>query len=178
MAIMGSINEHMICLSSCVLYISGGMKINLMGMKYPSWNIRRWVNMMSPSTYFKRHLRTKTTWLMFNNSAKAVYNPESYCTFPHFIRGKRSRPWSYRARSLASCYWTFISLSYRRGQIQLRIALVFLSACLSSAVSGLLSNQITQMHGIWNLEGWSWVFLVRRRSQHFLNHAESDMPAC
>jgi len=54
----------------------------------------------------------------------------------------------------------YLSGFYRPHELQIRIALFFSAAALSSAFSGLLAAAIQQMNGIGNLKGWQWIFLI------------------
>ncbi|KAJ5382489.1 hypothetical protein N7517_000400 [Penicillium concentricum] len=54
----------------------------------------------------------------------------------------------------------YLSLFYRRHELQLRIAVFYASAALSGAFSGLLAAAIVQMDGVGGLSGWRWIFCL------------------
>ncbi|WFD33558.1 hypothetical protein MCUN1_000371 [Malassezia cuniculi] len=54
----------------------------------------------------------------------------------------------------------YLTYFYTPREIQLRQALFFTGASLSGAFSGLLAAAITHMHGIGNLAGWRWIFIL------------------
>lgn len=50
-------------------------------------------------------------------------------------------------------------LRYTRADAQLRLALVFASASVAGAFSGLLAYLIVKMDGVCGLHGWRWMFV-------------------
>ncbi|EXJ89681.1 hypothetical protein A1O3_02748 [Capronia epimyces CBS 606.96] len=54
----------------------------------------------------------------------------------------------------------YISLWYTRADAQLRMALVFASASVAGAFSGLLAYGIVKMDGVGGLYGWRWIFIL------------------
>lgn len=54
----------------------------------------------------------------------------------------------------------YLTYFYTPREIQLRQALFFTGASLSGAFSGLLAAAISNMHGIGNLAGWRWIFIL------------------
>ncbi|KAJ5549003.1 hypothetical protein N7513_006237 [Penicillium frequentans] len=54
----------------------------------------------------------------------------------------------------------YISLWYPRANAQFRLALIFASASMAGAFSGLLAYLISMMDGVGGLEGWRWIFIL------------------
>ncbi|KAL4899189.1 hypothetical protein BDW74DRAFT_183932 [Aspergillus multicolor] len=54
----------------------------------------------------------------------------------------------------------YISLWYPRANAQFRLALIFASASMAGAFSGLLAYLIVKMDGVGGLEGWRWIFIL------------------
>lgn len=54
----------------------------------------------------------------------------------------------------------FVSSSYKRHEIQIRIAIFSAAAALSGAISGLLAYWFMQLDGLWNIPGWGWIFII------------------
>lgn len=54
----------------------------------------------------------------------------------------------------------FLTLWYKRSEMNLRIAIFFSSATLSGAFGGLLAYGLSQMHGVGGKAGWSWIFII------------------
>lgn len=54
----------------------------------------------------------------------------------------------------------FVSNSYKREEVQLRIALFSAAAALSGAISGLLAYWFMTLDGVWNVRGWGWTFII------------------
>ncbi|KAH8901167.1 putative MFS nicotinic acid transporter Tna1 [Thozetella sp. PMI_491] len=54
----------------------------------------------------------------------------------------------------------YVSLWYPRQNAQLRLALIFASASMAGAFSGLLAYLIGKMEGVAGLEGWRWIFIL------------------
>lgn len=54
----------------------------------------------------------------------------------------------------------YLSMFYRREELQKRIAVFFTAVSLSGAFSGLLAAAIEQLDGKGNLRGWQWIFLL------------------
>ncbi|KAL4922781.1 major facilitator superfamily domain-containing protein [Aspergillus aurantiobrunneus] len=54
----------------------------------------------------------------------------------------------------------YVSLWYPRSNAQFRLALIFASASMAGAFSGLLAYLISMMDGVGNLEGWRWIFIL------------------
>ncbi|KAL5334135.1 MFS general substrate transporter [Aspergillus crustosus] len=54
----------------------------------------------------------------------------------------------------------YVSLWYPRSNAQFRLALIFASASMAGAFSGLLAYLIVKMDGVGNLEGWRWIFIL------------------
>ncbi|OQU98734.1 hypothetical protein CLAIMM_04473 [Cladophialophora immunda] len=54
----------------------------------------------------------------------------------------------------------YLSMFYRRDELQLRIALFYSAAALSGAFGGLLAAAIEKMDGIGGLAGWQWIFCL------------------
>ncbi|BGP40880.1 hypothetical protein JCM10449v2_004845 [Rhodotorula kratochvilovae] len=52
----------------------------------------------------------------------------------------------------------YLSMFYRRHELQTRISLFFSAASLSGAFSGLLAAAITKMDGLANQPGWRYIF--------------------
>ncbi|PGH06807.1 hypothetical protein AJ79_06449 [Helicocarpus griseus UAMH5409] len=53
-----------------------------------------------------------------------------------------------------------LTLWYRRYEVQSRMAVFYAAASLSGAFSGLLAFGIEKMHGVGNLAGWRWIFIL------------------
>ncbi|KAL0565509.1 High-affinity nicotinic acid transporter [Marasmius crinis-equi] len=53
-----------------------------------------------------------------------------------------------------------MSMYYRRAEAQKRYTLMFVSASLAGAFSGLLASAIGKMDGIRGFRGWRWVFIL------------------
>lgn len=54
----------------------------------------------------------------------------------------------------------YLSMFYRRAELQIRIAFFFTAVSLSGAFSGLLAAAIQQLDGKGGLRGWQWIFLL------------------
>jgi predicted MFS family arabinose efflux permease len=54
----------------------------------------------------------------------------------------------------------YLSMFYRRDELQKRIAVFFTAVSLSGAFSGLLAAAIQQLDGKRGLNGWQWIFLL------------------
>ncbi|KAI2767141.1 hypothetical protein CBS147339_8475 [Penicillium roqueforti] len=54
----------------------------------------------------------------------------------------------------------YVSLWYPRANAQFRLALIFASASMAGAFSGLLAFAISKMDGVGGLEGWRWIFIL------------------
>lgn len=54
----------------------------------------------------------------------------------------------------------YVSNSYRRKEIQTRIALFSATAPLSGAISGLLAYYLMQLDGVCKIPGWGWIFII------------------
>ncbi|KAL8290129.1 hypothetical protein RQP46_003068 [Phenoliferia psychrophenolica] len=54
----------------------------------------------------------------------------------------------------------YLSMFYRRRELQLRISLFFSATSLSGAFSGLLAAAIIKMDGVGNQAGWRWIFYL------------------
>ncbi|GAA6013507.1 hypothetical protein JCM11491_006104 [Sporobolomyces phaffii] len=54
----------------------------------------------------------------------------------------------------------YLSMWYKRDEINVRIAIFFSSATLSGAFGGLLAYGLSQMHGIGGRPGWAWIFII------------------
>ncbi|KAJ6073218.1 hypothetical protein N7467_011303 [Penicillium canescens] len=54
----------------------------------------------------------------------------------------------------------YVSLWYPRKNSQFRLALIFASASMTGAFSGLLAYLISKMDGVGGLEGWRWIFIL------------------
>ncbi|KAJ5991465.1 hypothetical protein N7522_011672 [Penicillium canescens] len=54
----------------------------------------------------------------------------------------------------------YVSLWYPRKNSQFRLALIFASASMAGAFSGLLAYLISKMDGVGGLEGWRWIFIL------------------
>ncbi|KAK2811655.1 hypothetical protein FQN50_001998 [Emmonsiellopsis sp. PD_5] len=53
-----------------------------------------------------------------------------------------------------------LTIWYRRYEVQTRMAIFYAAASLSGAFSGLLAFGIQKMHGVGNLAGWRWIFIL------------------
>ncbi|KAF3480806.1 high-affinity nicotinic acid transporter [Arthroderma uncinatum] len=53
-----------------------------------------------------------------------------------------------------------LTIWYKRYEVQQRMAIFYGSASLSGAFSGLLAFAIQKMHGVANLAGWRWIFIL------------------
>ncbi|OAX82139.1 hypothetical protein ACJ72_03509 [Emergomyces africanus] len=53
-----------------------------------------------------------------------------------------------------------LTIWYRRYEVQTRMAIFYAGASLSGAFSGLLAFGIEKMHGVGNLAGWRWIFIL------------------
>jgi hypothetical protein len=56
----------------------------------------------------------------------------------------------------------YLSEFYRRHELQTRIDLIYGTASVSGAFSGLLAAAIEKLDGKANLAGWRWIFLLER----------------
>ncbi|KAL6252546.1 hypothetical protein RBB50_000265 [Rhinocladiella similis] len=54
----------------------------------------------------------------------------------------------------------YLSLFYKRNELQKRIAVFYTAVSLSGAFSGLLAAAIEQLDGKGNMRGWQWIFLL------------------
>ncbi|PLW34653.1 hypothetical protein PCANC_06457 [Puccinia coronata f. sp. avenae] len=54
----------------------------------------------------------------------------------------------------------YLSNSYSRDQLQMRIAIFYSSASLSGSFSGLLAYAILHMHETWGKPAWAWLFFI------------------
>lgn len=54
----------------------------------------------------------------------------------------------------------YLTMWYRREELQLRQALFFCAASIAGAFSGLLAYGISHMRGVAGLEGWRWIFIL------------------
>lgn len=54
----------------------------------------------------------------------------------------------------------YLSCWYKRSEFGLRAAIFFSAAALSGSFGGLLAAAIEKMHGIANLSGWAWIFIL------------------
>ncbi|KZT22298.1 MFS transporter [Neolentinus lepideus HHB14362 ss-1] len=54
----------------------------------------------------------------------------------------------------------YLSMIYRRHELQLRVGIFYASASLSGAFGGLLATAIIKMDGIAGLAGWRWIFIL------------------
>ncbi|KAL1862342.1 hypothetical protein Plec18170_001168 [Paecilomyces lecythidis] len=54
----------------------------------------------------------------------------------------------------------FISMYYKRYELQWRMNLFFSSSIMAGAVSGLLAYAIANMAGIGGYDGWRWIFII------------------
>ncbi|KAK3989914.1 putative transporter [Cladorrhinum sp. PSN332] len=54
----------------------------------------------------------------------------------------------------------YLSCWYKRSEFGLRAAIFFSAAALSGSFGGLLAAAIENMHGIANLAGWAWIFIL------------------
>ncbi|KAK4226822.1 major facilitator superfamily domain-containing protein [Podospora fimiseda] len=54
----------------------------------------------------------------------------------------------------------YLSCWYKRSEFGLRAAIFFSAAALSGSFGGLLAAAIENMHGIGNLPGWAWIFIL------------------
>ncbi|KAK4167141.1 putative transporter [Cladorrhinum sp. PSN259] len=54
----------------------------------------------------------------------------------------------------------YLSCWYKRSEFGLRAAIFFSAAALSGSFGGLLAAAIENMHGIANLPGWAWIFIL------------------
>ena len=60
----------------------------------------------------------------------------------------------------------YMSMFYRRHQMQIRATLMFNTTALAGAFSGLLASAILGMDGFGGLRGWQWLFVLVRVSVH------------
>ena len=51
----------------------------------------------------------------------------------------------------------YLSMFYRRHELQLRVTLFFAATAAAGAFSGLLAAAIVQMDGMGGLSGWQWI---------------------
>lgn len=54
----------------------------------------------------------------------------------------------------------YLSNTYRRSELAIRIGIFYTSASLSGAFSGLLARAISGLHGRGGLESWRWIFII------------------
>lgn len=54
----------------------------------------------------------------------------------------------------------YLSQSYSRDQLQMRIAIFYSSASLSGSFSGLLAYAILHLHETWGKPAWAWLFFI------------------
>ncbi|KNZ55086.1 uncharacterized protein VP01_276g6 [Puccinia sorghi] len=54
----------------------------------------------------------------------------------------------------------YLSNSYSRDQLQMRIAIFYSSASLSGSFSGLLAYAILHLHETWGKPAWAWLFFI------------------
>ncbi|KAG8803411.1 hypothetical protein FRC17_006182 [Serendipita sp. 399] len=54
----------------------------------------------------------------------------------------------------------YITTWYRRHECGFRMAIFFSAATAAGAFGGLLARGITEMDGVGNLHGWSWIFII------------------
>ncbi|KAH6669189.1 major facilitator superfamily domain-containing protein [Plectosphaerella plurivora] len=54
----------------------------------------------------------------------------------------------------------YLSCWYKRSELGLRTALFFSAAAIAGSFGGLLAAAIENMHGIGNLPGWAWIFIL------------------
>ncbi|KAF9038139.1 MFS general substrate transporter [Panaeolus papilionaceus] len=54
----------------------------------------------------------------------------------------------------------YLSGFYTRKELSLRIAFFFSTASLAGAFSGLLAAALSNLHGVGNLPGWAWIFII------------------
>ncbi|KAJ5692979.1 hypothetical protein N7462_002402, partial [Penicillium macrosclerotiorum] len=54
----------------------------------------------------------------------------------------------------------YVSLWYPHADAQFRLALIFASASMAGAFSGLLAYLIVKMENVGGLEGWRWIFIL------------------
>ncbi|KAM5343974.1 hypothetical protein ACJ41O_012511 [Fusarium nematophilum] len=54
----------------------------------------------------------------------------------------------------------YLSCWYKRTELGLRTALFFAAAAIAGSFGGLLAAAIENMHGIGNLPGWAWIFIL------------------
>ncbi|OAL39843.1 hypothetical protein AYO20_00755 [Fonsecaea nubica] len=54
----------------------------------------------------------------------------------------------------------YLSMWYKRGELQTRIGLFWGAASLSGAIGGLLAAAISNLDGHASLRGWSWIFII------------------
>ncbi|KAI9372760.1 major facilitator superfamily domain-containing protein [Aspergillus egyptiacus] len=53
-----------------------------------------------------------------------------------------------------------LSSWYARFDVQKRFSLFYLIGCVASALAGILAYGLMQMHGLQDLEGWRWIFII------------------
>ncbi|KAJ6089035.1 hypothetical protein N7499_003882 [Penicillium canescens] len=58
------------------------------------------------------------------------------------------------------CIFMLTKCRYPRKNSQFRLALIFASASMAGAFSGLLAYLISKMDGVGGLEGWRWIFIL------------------
>jgi len=54
----------------------------------------------------------------------------------------------------------YLTMWYRRHEVNFRIALFFSAATIAGAFGGLLARLINLMDGVGGLEGWRWIFIL------------------
>ncbi|PLW12013.1 hypothetical protein PCANC_02470 [Puccinia coronata f. sp. avenae] len=54
----------------------------------------------------------------------------------------------------------FVSNSYKRKEVQFRIALFSSASALSGALSGVFAYWLIQLDGVCNIPGWGWIFII------------------
>ncbi|KIK68185.1 hypothetical protein GYMLUDRAFT_216829 [Collybiopsis luxurians FD-317 M1] len=54
----------------------------------------------------------------------------------------------------------YLSMIYKRHELQLRVGVFYASASLSGAFGGLLATAILKMDGLGGLAGWRWIFIL------------------
>jgi hypothetical protein len=54
----------------------------------------------------------------------------------------------------------YMSMWYRRNELQFRVAVFFTSTGIAGAFSGVLAWGISFMDGKGSLEGWRWIFII------------------
>ncbi|KAL2814624.1 putative MFS transporter [Aspergillus granulosus] len=101
----------------------------------------------------------------YNTALTIFFVPYILFEIPSNILLKKLKPhvwlsmWMFETGMFPGCFY-LLGMWYKRSEAQKRFSFFFSSTTLAGAFGGLLASGLGKMHGLANLAGWRWVFII------------------